>query len=93
MQSICRICKIEFKSTEQESLCDTCKATILKCFTEDPKLKLEFLDNVVKDGICIERIAKAIFEVPARTLGIGGPGTLAEFFREEDKICPRESNS
>jgi hypothetical protein len=87
MQSVCRICKIEFKSEIQESLCLSCKTAILRCITEDPKLKLEFLEKVMQDQICIERIAKAIFNVPARTLGIGGPGSLAEFFRKEDEVC------
>lgn len=82
----CRFCKVMFPVKDpNEHVCTDCLAEMKKVLSEDEKLKYQFLEIVIKDEVCIERIAKAVFTVPVKNVGIGGEGSLAEFFRKDRK--------
>lgn len=94
MQNQCRFCKVHFQTDSQEDhVCGPCKDEVKDTITKDPKLKLELLETLLKDEIAIERIAKEIFNVPVRNIGVGGDGTIADFFRFRAKTNTRRSNS
>jgi len=46
----------------------------------DEEIKYEFLESALSDSKILGRIAKAMFKLNAKDAGIGGPGTIAEFF-------------
>lgn len=94
MNNVCRFCKVHFPTEKADnSVCDACRDEVKKTVQNDERMKLDFLEAVLKDEIAIERIAKALFEVPARNVGIGGDGSLADFFRHRTKTNTRRSNS
>ena len=49
----------------------------------DSDLKYEFLESALDDDKVLTRIAKSMFRLPAKDIGIGGPGSIADFFRPE----------
>lgn len=46
----------------------------------DDEIKFKFLETVLDDDKILMRIAKRIFEVPAKAVGLGGPGSIAQYF-------------
>ena len=94
MNNVCRFCKVHFQTENGENhVCDSCREEVKKTVQNDERMKLDFLDVVLKDEIVIERIAKKLFEVPARNVGIGGDGSLADFFRHRTKANSRRADS
>lgn len=86
MTNVCRFCKVHFQTSNQEQhVCDDCLQEVKKTVIEDSKLKFELLEQALKDEICIERIAKAVFDIPSKNVGLGGEGSLADFFRKRRK--------
>ena len=86
MTHICRFCKSAFQTQDLEQhVCEDCRCEVKHAIEIDPKFKFELLETILKDTVCIERIAKAVFDVPARQLGIGGDSSLADFFRKRNK--------
>jgi hypothetical protein len=47
----------------------------------DSTLKFEFLESAIDDEKVLTRLAKCMLKIPAKDIGLGGPGSLAEFFR------------
>lgn len=82
----CRFCKTMFPTEIlEEHICPDCIQEVKKVLSENEKLKYQFLEIVIKDEVCIDRIAKAVFGVPVKNIGLGGEGSVAEFFRRDRK--------
>jgi len=96
MLKICRFCKIQFKDVEGEKVvCGDCKKIIndiletenpkqelLNLLISDPDIKFDFLDSILADEKVVKRIAKSVFNEKATEVGLGGPGTIAQFFSQ-----------
>lgn len=70
MEKVCRICKIQFRTDDNElTLCEDCvKAIVL---------------GIAKSEEQSVNLGKTILNLPASSFGIGGSGTVADFFRRE----------
>ncbi len=91
MTLVCRFCKVHFVSEIQEiHACPDCLEEIKRTIIEDPKLKLELLEKALQDVIIIERIAKAVFEVECKNVGLDGAGSLAQFFCRKRKTTSQD---
>lgn len=86
MQNQCRFCKLVFQTDDASNhVCNDCRQEVKDTINKDERMKLDFLEVILKDQIAIERIAKQIFEVPVRNIGIGGEGSIAEFLTYKSK--------
>ena len=89
---MCRFCKSPFQSDEVDTSCPDCNIEIkrilkadplfLKEILSDPQLKYSFLESVLEDENVVKRIAKSWLALPATDFGLGGPGTIAQYFRK-----------
>jgi hypothetical protein len=69
MITVCRICKIQFQAEKSVTICEDCIKSIIGA--------------VVSNDECVIQLGKKIFELPAQTFGVGGTGSVANFFRRE----------
>jgi hypothetical protein len=54
---------------------------VLKELKKNPDIKYEFLESAMGDENVLKKIGKALMSVQVKDIGLGGSGTLAEFFR------------
>jgi hypothetical protein len=98
MMNVCRACKSGFQTEKiEDSICPDCFKTIEGMLKEDKSfkdfltgfikndeaLRYEFLEIVLSDEKMLTRIGKALLSIKAKEIGLGAPGSLAEFFRTE----------
>jgi len=70
MEKVCRICKVQFRTDDNEiTICDGCVKSIVLCIVKDEESSLA--------------LGKKILGLPAQSFGIGGTGSVADFFRRE----------
>jgi len=69
MIKVCRVCKIQFNTEQELTICDDCTKSIVLAISKDEE--------------SIVNLGKRLFGLSAQTFGIGGTGTVADFFRRE----------
>lgn len=88
----CQFCKTQFRAEELESICDHCKGVLSNALTKSQKLRRAVAEYLMQDSDFIKNIAKEIFDIPAVEIGLGGPGTIAQFFRRKRKKSSKETS-
>jgi hypothetical protein len=69
MIKVCRVCKIQFNTEQELTVCEDCVKAIVVAMSKDE-------ESMVNLG-------HKMFGLPAQTFGIGGTGSVADFFRRE----------
>lgn len=88
---LCRFCKTQFSTEDlKKHVCDDCFSEVKTVIVEDEKLRFQLIEAILKDQIVIERLAKQVFSVPVKNIGIGGSGSIADFFRPEGEADSRK---
>lgn len=60
------------------------KKEIMETIKADPDLKFDFLDSILGEEPVLKRIAKELLKLKLTEIGIGGPGTIADYFCGKD---------
>jgi hypothetical protein len=69
MIKVCRICKIQFNTEQELTICDDCIKSIVVAMSVNEE--------------CMVNLGRKMFGLSAQTFGIGGTGSVADFFRRE----------
>lgn len=87
--SICESCLEQIKSmlkTDKQFLADFLsldkefRSSLIKNLLQDNETKFQFLEGILDEKV-LEKIAKAIFSLKAKPIGLEGSGSIADFFR------------
>ena len=99
MNKICRICKLEFRPEVDKTAVVVCKdctgaikevlftdserKDILDILVKDNDIKNVFVDKMLDDQDVLKKVCLKLFSMPVKDIGLGGSGSIADFFREE----------
>lgn len=86
MFKTCRICKIQFKTEENApelTLCKDCTKAIEEAVLKDNAIAVSLAKVLVQNPVAMLELGKAMLSIQMKDIGLGGPGSIAEFFREE----------
>ncbi len=90
----CMLCEQQFKNKSIIHVCNHCMNVFVKALIKDKRIKDEILKEVSEDKDFISVITNKIFhETNAVDVGLGGAGTIAEFFRKKRKKKIKNSAS
>ena len=83
MKKHCLFTGQEFKTSDiNDILSPDTRAAILKVFTLDKKLKESIVTAILTDENTIVEIARTMFSVRAKEVGLNSPGSIADLFRK-----------
>jgi len=91
----CYFCNVEFNSSEGDELvtCDICAGIICRIVNRSKKVRKKIIKSLITDNDFIKEIGKKLFETPIVDIGLGGPGTLAQWFCEKRKKKVKKGTS
>jgi len=81
----CFFCKREFRGEPDDTSCDHCRNVVVAAVRGNGRLRDIIINTLMNDENFINEMAKKIFQIPASDVGLGGPGSLAQFFRKKRK--------
>ena len=85
MKRQCRFCSQFFNAESDDlyfqTICNDCKLSVKEFIKNDKESMKEIICMVKNDNEVLTKLAKCLFEVPAQEIGLGGRGSIADYFR------------
>jgi len=67
------------------------EAEFIHIYNTDKKIQRAFLKHVIKEKAFVTALAREVFNIDAKAVGINAPGTISEFIMEKLNASEQEN--